>query len=287
MHAILTMETKTRGRRASSHIILAAIAATAALGLGEAGDLRAQETGARLESARTALEKTVETRRILSKERRDWKVGKELLEERIGLVGRETDALRERIAGAEASISEADKSKIELVEESDRLKAAAAGLADGIVAVEARTRALLGRLPGVLRDRVKPLSQRIPEPDAKEPTKLSLSERFQNVVGILNEVNKFQREITMASEVRELGDGTRIDVTALYVGIGQGYYVNQKATIAGIGTATADGWQWRPANDAAPAIARTIAILENKEPAAFVPLPIRIEKNDAQKEAGR
>ena len=67
------------------------------------------------------------------------KVGKELLEERIGLVGRETDALRERIAGAEASISEADKSKIELVEESDRLKAAAAGLADGIVAVEARS----------------------------------------------------------------------------------------------------------------------------------------------------
>ena len=80
MHAILTMETKTRGRRASSQIILAAVAATAALGLGEAGSLRAQEAGARLESARTALEKTVETRRILSKERRDWKVGKELLE---------------------------------------------------------------------------------------------------------------------------------------------------------------------------------------------------------------
>jgi hypothetical protein len=285
MHAILTMETKTRGRRASSPIILAALAA--ALGLGEAAVVRAQETGARLETARTALEKTVETRRILSKERRDWKVGKELLTERIALVGRETDALRERISGAEASISEADKSKIELVEENDRLKAAAAGLADGIVAVEARTRALLARLPGMLRDRVKPLSQRIPEVDAKEPTKLSLSERFQNVVGILNEVNKFQREITMTSEVRELSDGTSVEVTALYVGIGQGYYVNQKGTIAGIGTATADGWQWRAANDAAPAIAQTIAILENKEPASFVRLPIRIEKGNAQKEAGR
>ncbi|MGA0060867.1 MAG: hypothetical protein ACO3RU_14905, partial [Planctomycetota bacterium] len=154
------METKTRGRRASSPIILAALAA--ALGLGEAAVVRAQETGARLETARTALEKTVETRRILSKERRDWKVGKELLTERIALVGRETDALRERISGAEASISEADKSKIELVEENERLKAAAAGLADGIVAVEARTHALLARLPGMLRDRVKPLSQRIP-----------------------------------------------------------------------------------------------------------------------------
>lgn len=287
MHAIQIMETKTRGRRAPSHTILTALVAVAALGLPESTAVRAQDTGARLETARTALEKTVETRRILSKERRDWKVGKELLEERIGLVGRETDALKERIAGAEASISEADKSKVELVEENDRLKAAAAGLADGIVAIEARTRALLNRLPGMLRDRVKPLSQRIPAADAKEPTKLSLSERFQNVVGILNEVNKFQREITMASEVRELSDGTSVAVTALYVGIGQGYYVNEKGTIAGIGTSTAEGWQWRAANDAAPAIARTIAILENKEPASFVNLPIRIEKGTAQKEAGR
>jgi hypothetical protein len=286
-HAILTMETKTRGRRAPSQILFAALVAAAALAAGESCSLRAQEAGARLESARTALEKTVETRRILSKERRDWKVGKELLDQRIALVGRENEALRERIVGAEASISEADKSKLELVEANDRLKAAAAGLAEGIVAVEARTRALLARLPGMLRDRVKPLSQRIPDPAATEPTKLSLSERFQNVVGILNEVNKFQREITMASEVRELSDGTSVAVTALYVGIGQGYYVNEKGTIAGIGTSTAEGWQWRPANDAAPAIARTIAILENKEAASFVPLPIRIEKGAAQKEAGR
>jgi hypothetical protein len=275
MHAILTMETKTRGRRASSPIIRAALAA--ALGLGEAAVVRAQETGARLETARTALEKTVETRRILSKERRDWKVGKELLTERIALVGRETDALRERISGAEASISEADKSKIELVEENERLKAAAAGLADGIVAVEARTRALLARLPGMLRDRVKPLSQRIPEVDAKEPTKLSLSERFQNVVGILNEINKFNRDIVLASEVRRLPDGTTAEVTAMYLGIGQGYYVGGGGKLAGIGAVGPEGWTWTPANESAEAIGLAISIMKNESPAAFVPLPVKLD----------
>lgn len=82
---------------------------------------------------------------------------------------------------------------------------------------------------------------------------MSLSERFLNVVGVLNEVNKFQREVTVTSEVRKLAEtGSSAEVTAVYVGIGQGYYTTANGKSAGIGNATATGWEWTPNNAAAP-----------------------------------
>jgi len=111
-----------------------------------------------------------------------------------------------------------------------------------------RTKRLLERLPDPVRERVKPLSQRFPEDPAD--TKLSLGERFQNVIGVLNEVNKFNGEVSVTSEVRALANGSSAEVTALYLGIGQAYYVNASGDAAGIGTASADGWVWTPADEA-------------------------------------
>ena len=229
----------------------------------------------KVDDVRAALEKWVETRRILSQEKRDWALGREMLGERIGVVQREIESLRGRIAEAQASIGEVDAKKAELAEENERLQHAASALASVVAPLEARIHTLLARLPEPIRERVAPLSQQIPSDPSK--TELSLGTRFQNVVGLLNEVNKFNRAVTVTSEVRTLGDGRAAEVTALYVGIGQGYYVSGDGKAAGIGTATADGWVWRAADDAAPAVAKAIAILKNEQVAGFVQVPIRID----------
>jgi hypothetical protein len=114
-------------------------------------------------------------------------------------------------------------------------------------------------------------------PEDPEESKLSLGERFQNIIGILNEVTKFNREITVRSEVRTLPDGSSAEVTAMYVGIGQAYYVNAAGDIAGVGTASAEGWIWTPTNEAAAKIMDAIAILNNEKVADFVQLPVTIE----------
>ena len=44
----------------------------------------------------------------------------------------------------------------------------------------------------------------------------------------------------------------------MYLGIGQAYYVNNGATIAGIGTSSPDGWVWKTANEEAPEIAKAM-----------------------------
>ena len=183
-------------RRAAFWTVLPA----ACLGLLSASGTLAQESNAeRIESTRSALEKWVETRRIISQEKRDWEVGKDLLQSRIELVRDEIDELRRKIADAEEQIAEADVKRQELLDENERLKEASAALDDTVLTLEQRTTELLKRLPDPIRDIVKPLSQRFPEDP--EETELSLAERFQNIVGVLNEINKFNREVDRKSVV--------------------------------------------------------------------------------------
>lgn len=234
----------------------------------------AEETGA-IENTRTALGKWVQTKDLISKEKRDFELKKEILNQRIELIGHEIDSLHGKINDAESSIAEADKKRQDLLEENNKLKEASVSLQDTLITLEQRTRQLLRRLPDPIRNRVKPLSQRLPEnPDE---TKLSVSERFQNVVGILNEVDKFNREITVISEVRDLPDGSSVEVATVYIGIGQAYYASANGSVAGIGTAADEEWVWKQNNQAAPQIAEAIAILKNEKVASFVLMPVEIQ----------
>ncbi len=233
------------------------------------------KTAGTIEETRTALEKWVETQRVISKEKRDLELSKEMLNERIELVRREIQSLLEKITDAEKSIAEADKKRADLIQENDLLKEVSIELVGVCTSLEENTIKLLTRLPDPIREHIKPLSQRLP--DRAEETKLTISERFQNVVGILNEIGKFNRDIRIVSEVRMLPDGTSAEVTALYLGLGQGYYSGANGTIAGIGTVSEEGWAWKPANDAAGEIAKAISILKNEQVASFVRLPIEIK----------
>lgn len=232
-----------------------------------------------IDDVRAVMEKWVETQRTISRERHDWMLGREMLEERIRLVQREIASLRERIDEARTSISDADTKRTELVEENEKLKSAGATLADIMATLERQTLALNKQLPDPIRDRIKPLSQRLPDDPSK--TQLSLSQRFQNVIGILNEINKFNRSIEVVSEVRKLADGSAAEVTALYLGLGQAHYTGANGTAAGVGRPGPEGWQWQPANDAAAQVAEAIAILNNEKVAGFVLLPVKVEQGGA------
>jgi hypothetical protein len=139
--------------------------------------------------------------------------------------------------------------------------------------LEAKVKGLVKRFPTPLAEKLKPLTQRLPEDPAT--TALPLAVRFQNIVGIINEANRFNREITQSSEIRKLADGSSVEVTAVYLGLAQGYYVGAGGRIAGIGRGAPEGWTWTESNDNGPAIERIVAILRNQKPAAFVPIPVK------------
>lgn len=224
---------------------------------------------------RSALEKWVETQRIESREKQEWRVGREILDGRIELVRREVDAFRQQTAQATNDMGDADKKLSGLRANNADLASVTAGLGDSIASIEARMMAMLARSPTPIRERVKPLSQRVPKDPAQSKT--PLSERFQNVIGILNEVNKFAREIHVASEVLDLRDGTKTEVSVLYVGLAQAYYCNEAGSVAGVGRPGDVGWVWEPDNELVGPVAAAIGVHRNEKPAAYVRLPVTVK----------
>jgi septal ring factor EnvC (AmiA/AmiB activator) len=235
----------------------------------------AQEaTGPDVDGTRAALANWAETSRLLSKEKQDWQLGKETLRDRIDLLRREIATMQKRITDAEASIDTTDKKRGELAAEDEHRKVTEKMLQERVQQLERSTLDLLPRLPEPLREQVKPVSQLIPT--RPEEVKTRLDERYRNVLYVCKQVHKWNREITLKSEVHTQPNGTSVEVAVMYVGIGQGYYASGDGKVAGAGTATAAGWVWTPNNELATDIALAIAILKNEKVAQFVRLPVQI-----------
>lgn len=253
-------------------ILVALVLAFAALAWGVESS---SDDKTNIDNVRALIEEWVGTRRMISKEEQNWSLGREMLNERIAVVESEIASLREKIAQTQASISEADKKRDELVQENEKLKSASQTLVDIVTKLESGIVALDKRLPDPIRELIKPLSQRLPK-DPKD-TKLSLSQRFQNVIGMLDAVNKFNRDITVTSEVRTQPDGNAVEVTSLYIGLGQAYYTGRNGAVAGVGRPVVEGWQWEPAPESAGQIKAAVDILKSEQVAEFVLLPIKIQ----------
>ncbi len=229
-----------------------------------------------MEAARQNLGKWLETERLVSKEDQEWRVGKELLRERVDLIRRETQTVREKIDQTKREAAESTAKIREIKEQNDLLKSGMKPLITDIKQFELRILAILPWTPEPVRLRVAPLSQRIPANPAD--TKLTLSERYQNVVGTLNELNKAARELAVSGEVRKLADGRQVEATVFYIGMSQAYYVNEKSGVAGIGKLGPLGtWAWEEQNGLVNNIAQVLGIYKSEKPAAYVALPVSVK----------
>lgn len=230
---------------------------------------------ATLDETRLTLNKWIETQQIISKERNDWQQGKEILQGRIELVGKEVGVLKDRIAQSELAVAESNKKRDELVADLDQLKAVTAQLSDAVTTMEGQVRQLAKLMPEPVNTKLLPLMQRIPADPTN--TRVSTAERFQNVLGILNELNKANSEISVSYEIRTLADGSSSEVQVFYVGLAQAYYISPRG-LAGIGHPTEDGWKWESASAATSnQIMQALEIIQGKQTPSFVPLPISIK----------
>jgi hypothetical protein len=227
-----------------------------------------------LEETRLVMNKWIETQQIISKERNEWQQGKEILVGRLDVVRKEVSTLEEKIQQAQTSVADAEKKRAALVADNDQFKSTGARLTQAVTRMEGEIRRLHKMLPEPVQERLQPLFQRIPEDPEK--TRASAAERFQNVLGILNEVNKANYEINVNYEVRNLSDGKPAEVQAVYVGLAQAYFVSPHGD-AGIGRPGADGWLWEPAKSIAGAVLSTVEMIQGKQSPAFVPLPVKLK----------
>ena len=232
------------------------------------------DPAAEMKASREALSKWVETQQILAKEKKDWQTGKEILSSRISLVKGEIADIEAKMQEASSAGAESVQKKNDITKEEATLKEAATAVASRTATLERDIKALMPRLPEPIKTKVEPLVARMPsDPDH---TSVSVAERLQNVVGILNEVGKFNGEVTLATEVRTLADGRPSEVRTVYVGLAQAYYVSASGE-AGVGRPSEQGWTWEPRKELSGDIQHVVEILQTKAKPAFVPLPVSLQ----------
>ncbi|MCA8956634.1 MAG: DUF3450 family protein [Planctomycetes bacterium] len=241
-------------------------------------------------NARQLLEKWLQVRQQISRETREWELQRELLDSRIALVQRELDAADGKSADVLARITENRKGIAEAKREKAVLDQATAGLPELVAGLEERLRTLLPRLPETLRNEISAVSQRLPsKPEASPATAkveaapktdtprpaAKLVTRMQVVIELLKRIDKFNSEVSIRSETRDVGDGKRAAVSVVYLGLGQAFYATEDGKYAGTGVPTDEGWHWTIKNDLGPAVVRAVG-MKNGKPAAFVALPVQV-----------
>jgi len=228
-----------------------------------------------LNEARTTLDKWVETRQLISKTKTDWQSDKEMLEQSIQLISRELRAVEEQMAKLSTNNSQAEK---ERVQAEASLKSSSECLDQAkqfATEVEGKVAGLLPELPNPLQEVLKPFVNRMPTNSAI--TKLPVNERMQVLVGMLNEVDKFNSALSIFNEKRANEKGEQMAVETVYVGLGVAYFVNATGSFAGTGSPGGRGWEWTPQPELASSVRDVLKIYRNEQPARFVLLPIAIK----------
>ena len=231
-------------------------------------------SGNPLAEARSALEQWVQTRQLVAKTRSDWAAEKDVLEASARMFERELKDLDAKVAGLGEASGQVARERQELETEQDALGQATARARALATGYEQRIKALNERLPAPLRRRIAPLLERFPE-DA-DSTRMSVAERLQNLVGVLNEIDKFNSGISVESEIRTNAAGREVQVETLYVGLAQAYFVGEGGAFAGVEQPGAAGWQTTTRNELGPTITRAIAMYRNQSPAALLVVPFEV-----------
>jgi hypothetical protein len=236
----------------------------------QCGSLRLQAQNPLLET-RSTLEKWVETRQLISKTRADWQSDRETLEQTAALYERELAGIAEQMSKVITNNTQVTREMAEAtaLQEGSReaLSAARRVAAD----LETRIKSMAPRFPAPLQDIIEPLIVRMPSDPAD--TRMLSAERMQVLVGVLNEVDKFNNAVNLFNEKRQNAKGEEVAVQTVYIGLGAAYFVNEAGDFAGVGTPGTAGWEWSPRPEIAGTVQEVVRIYRNERTARFVTLP--------------
>lgn len=229
-----------------------------------------------MDETRALLQQWSATERLISDERADWETGKAMLQGRVQLLKSSIEETEKKISETKTKLEEAKKRAADAEAEKAQIREATDALVAVVPGLEKGVKELFKQAPGLVQEKIRVLHDRIPKEGA-EMKNITAAERFQNVLGILNELNKANNEINTIPEIHDLGGGKKAEVKVVYVGLGQGYFVNSNGDIGGHGLPTAAGWKWTPDPAIAPRMRELVEVMKKAVAPKLVELPAEIQ----------
>ena len=149
-----------------------------------------------LAQTRSTLKDWVELKKLVSEESSQWRVEQVTLKESIDLLTKEIEKLDQQITNMREEADAAQLERQSLNNEEDSLKKSAAVVQEVVSDLESEVLQLVNYFPDSLKKKLKVLTERIPK-NAKAANNLGLSQRVQYVIGILGEIEKFNKQISV------------------------------------------------------------------------------------------
>lgn len=224
-------------------------------------------------TTRSTLEKWVETRQMITRTKAAWQSDKETLNQTAQLFQKELAGVEEKISGLSTNNAEVARQWKDAETQKQKASDALNRAREFATGFEVKLKDLATRLPQPLVEdkNFKTFFNRLPADPAT--TKMSSAERLQIIVGLLNELDKFNNAISVFSEKQKNPKGDEVAVQTVYLGLGAAYFVNDTGDFAGTGTPGAKGWEWTSRPELGASIREVIQIYRNEHGARFVSLP--------------
>jgi hypothetical protein len=230
------------------------------------------------QDARSITREWVSVERAISREANEAERMRILTSDRIAVLEAEINQLRAEGAGSADRATRAERERAALAQRETDTAAQHAQLRAFLLSAETRVKNMRARLPRTFSENLAHLYQRLPE--EADSTHRGIAERLQTVIGILTHIQAFNDSISVTVEVKAINHHPAGEVTTLYLGLGQAYYLG--ASDAGYGYPGAQGWTWTSQPGLKASIARAIATAEGRaaEP-AFIELPVTLSPGPA------
>lgn len=236
--------------------------------------LQAQDEAAvqkEIEKTRQIISEYVDTRQAIARVKNEWKSYQELSERRIDLYEREIRQLSETIATAEEQTSQAEREIAAIRDDISVLRSANDIVAQALPPLEDKLREMYQYFPRPLKNKVQSYVQQMGKGN-------QASNRLAIVIGILNEVDKFNAEFNFDTKEVTVANGETRLVDVIYIGLGIAYYADKDGTVGGFGVPAEGDWKWTERNDIAPAVRDSVLYYTGEiKPALLVDLPVEIQ----------
>jgi DNA repair exonuclease SbcCD ATPase subunit len=241
----------------------------------------AQESAAApAEQLRTSVREWVETMRKIQEEENAWTRDKDVLQGYKEGLEKEIEDLKEEIGRARTRREGGDKQSLDKLAERDLYAKAQEDLARQLRVLEEALAAKLPLFPAPLREipkvslAIETLQNSLQLPPEKQTQ--DVSKRLFNATELLAEVEKFQQQVHVHTELRKDSEDREFKMQMVYFGLAMAYGVNEDGSFAVTGRPSADGWKFQENKALASGIQELVKAASDEKHAAFNKLPLVI-----------
>lgn len=221
------------------------------------------------------VQQWIELQREMADAQRAWKGEKTLLLEEIKLLRHRKQKLKKSIASVKKQQRDAEKRSAKLEDERKKLTEHIDNLEHILAIINERLLRISPLLPPAVQDKIADEIASLQKDPRSKKTK-AIDTSLKQTLTVLRAIQRADNRLHEGRITLAPNEKQQIEMRVLYFGLARAFAVSPDKHFAAIGVPKASKWHWQWQNDIAPAVAKALSIMRDKQTADFVSLPFEL-----------